>query len=208
MYVYVFCSLLKYTRIFSMWNNNSNSSSTTSRSFQRKLLKSQWWRKALKFASKKGDLAEFSVRMHVSTVWVLRGNMNNVCNSRLTPNKQRRINSNELVYLHPLSSSAKHISLIRMYIHLKPARAQRAGEKIIITVSYTYMMQKQTHSKHHLSVIIVQRDYSWKDTFYFILFSFFRKWKREIESENKPGIQKWQWDRETQKLCCEQHAVS
>lgn len=48
-FFYIFCSVLIYVCIFSMWNN----SISTSRSFQRKLLKSQWWHKALIFASKK-----------------------------------------------------------------------------------------------------------------------------------------------------------
>lgn len=80
----------------------------------------------------------------------------------------------------------------------------RAGEsegeterREIIIIRKLYMMQKQTHSKHHLSVIIAQRDYSCKDSFYFISFYLhFSEKERERESENKRAIQMWQWDRE------------
>lgn len=99
------------------------------------------------------------------------------------------------------SSSAKHISLIRMYSHSKPARVhgemerERESGRGNYHYSKLYMMQKQTHSKHHLSVIIVQRDYSRKGSFYFIFI--FRSKERERERSNKRISQPFKCDNET-----------
>lgn len=79
----------------------------------------------------------------------------------------------------------------------------------IIIIRKLYMMQKQTHSKHHLSVIIAQRDYSCKDSFYFISFYLhFSERERERARISEPFKCDNEIGREIQKLCCEQHAVS
>lgn len=76
-----------------------------------------------------------------------------------TPNKQRQINLNEFC----LSSLLFPLFPLSTYIVNPDVNSSETGtsvEKERENYHYNklYMMQKQTHSKHHLSVIIVQRD--------------------------------------------------